>query len=228
MSKDTSAGRCNACGNVFDKASMTRHLKSCLGTQAIATEPPARIGSLKTLHLLAEGHYASGYWLHLDVPAGATLEALDRFLRRTWLECCGHMSAFTIEDVRYSVSPSGGPFFGEPRESSMKKKLCDVLSHGLAFLHEYDFGTTTVLKLKVIAERKRAGNSTNIEILARNDPPAIKCESCGKLAAQVCSQCLWESPAWFCEQCAEKHECGEEMLLPVVNSPRVGMCGYCG
>ena len=24
------------------------------------------------------------------------------------------------------------------------------------------------------------------------------------------------------------HECGQEMLLPVVNSPRVGVCGYVG
>lgn len=24
------------------------------------------------------------------------------------------------------------------------------------------------------------------------------------------------------------HECGEDMLLPVVNSPRVGMCDYTG
>jgi len=31
-----------------------------------------------------------------------------------------------------------------------------------------------------------------------------------------------------CEGCAGEHECGEEMLLPVVNSPRVGMCGYEG
>jgi hypothetical protein len=27
---------------------------------------------------------------------------------------------------------------------------------------------------------------------------------------------------------SEEHECGEEALLPVVNSPRMGMCGYTG
>src|SRR2546422_7216376 len=141
MSKATSAGRCNACGNVFNKASMTRHLKSCLGTQAIATKPPARTG--ESFHLLAEGHYASGYWLHLDVPAAATLETLDRFLRRTWLECCGHLSAFTIEGVSYSSSPSQETFFRQSRELGMRRKLSDVLSPSLTFLHEYDFGTTT-------------------------------------------------------------------------------------
>jgi hypothetical protein len=45
------------------------------------------------------------------------------------------------------------------------------------------------------------------------EPPLISCEVCGKPATEVC---------------AGEHECGEEMLLPVVNSPRVGMCGYTG
>jgi hypothetical protein len=32
---------------------------------------------------------------------------------------------------------------------------------------------------------------------------------------------------FFCDSCAEKHE-HEEMLLPVVNSPRMGVCAYDG
>ena len=37
-----------------------------------------------------------------------------------------------------------------------------------------------------------------------------------------------EGEGWVCDECAPKHKCGEDMLLPVVNSPRVGMCGYTG
>ena len=37
-----------------------------------------------------------------------------------------------------------------------------------------------------------------------------------------------EGGRWLCEDCAKTHECGEEMLLPVCNSPRLGVCGYCG
>ena len=33
---------------------------------------------------------------------------------------------------------------------------------------------------------------------------------------------------FLCEVHTEKHDCGEEALLPVVNSPRMGMCGYTG
>jgi hypothetical protein len=33
---------------------------------------------------------------------------------------------------------------------------------------------------------------------------------------------------FFCAKCSEEHEDGEEMMLPVVNSPRMGECGYDG
>jgi hypothetical protein len=39
---------------------------------------------------------------------------------------------------------------------------------------------------------------------------------------------LYPDEGWLCDECAVGHECGEEMLLPVVNSPRVGVCGYVG
>lgn len=44
--------------------------------------------------------------MHLEADAYATLEDLDAFLRSTWLECCGHMSAFTINKKRY-ITGSG-------------------------------------------------------------------------------------------------------------------------
>jgi hypothetical protein len=65
-----------------------------------------------------------------------------------------------------------------------------------------------------------------IRLLARNEPPDILCAQCGKLAMQVCVECEGGIP--MCDRCAAKHECGEEMLLPILNSPRTGVCGYCG
>src|SRR5471032_2915093 len=63
-----------------------------------------------------------------------------------------------------------------------------------------------------------------VELLARNDAPQIVCDECGSLAtAQICSECDSRGEGWLCEACAAKHECGEEMLLPVVNSPRAGV-----
>ena len=67
-----------------------------------------------------------------------------------------------------------------------------------------------------------------VGILARNDPPQIKCSKCDHLATRICTECIYEDAGWLCDDCAEDHKCGEEMLLPVVNSPRTGVCGYVG
>jgi hypothetical protein len=37
-----------------------------------------------------------------------------------------------------------------------------------------------------------------------------------------------EGAAFLCNACVAQHGCGEEMLRPVVNSPRMGVCGYDG
>lgn len=62
-------------------------------------------------------------------------------------------------------------------------------------------------------------------LLARNIAPPRECEKCGAPA-------VWlgvDEEGEFRELCAE---CGgeeaEEWLLPVVNSPRAGVCGYTG
>jgi hypothetical protein len=219
MARQTSQGKCNLCGKSFSKQAMTRHLDKC------KLEHMAE-GSQRVLHLQIEGRGAPEYWLHVEVPANASLQTLDRFLRDIWLECCGHLSMFTIAGQVYDVSPEPDPFSGR-KPKGMSAKLGDVLAPGLKFTHEYDFGTTTELALKVVAERQ--GAVKRIEILARNDPPMIPCAECGKPATQVCSMCVYSGPeAWLCEEHAIDHECGDDYFLPVVNSPRVGMCGYTG
>jgi hypothetical protein len=86
-------------------------------------------------HLVVSGRYAPMPWLQLEAPAQATLADLDDRLRRIWLECGGHLSAFRL----------GGRSFS---------------SSGAA--------------------------------------------------------------------CARQHARGQDLLLPIVSSPRVGMCGYSG
>ncbi len=165
--------------------------------------------------------------MHLEMPADDTLQMLDQFLRNAWLECCGHLSAFTIEGERYTVQPMNDFFLGL-REKSMNFPLSRVLNPGLKFRHEYDFGSTTELALKVVSEREGEFRGKTVQIMARNNPPEILCQLCGKPAVAICTQCVYEDEGWLCEEHAEEHECGEEMLLPVVNSPRVGVCGYTG
>jgi len=204
---------------------MTKHLASCERRESIYKTPSGngRSGKKKVFHIIVEGYNQPGYWIHLDVRADATLEDLDTFLREIWLECCGHLSAFTIQGTSYE---GGENEFIDVE--LMDVTLGKILSPGIRFRHEYDFGTTTRLALKVVSERDGELKRKGIRLLARNDPPLIICKACGETATQVCSQCIWKGGGWLCDKCARRHECGEDMFLPIVNSPRVGMCGYTG
>lgn len=234
MAKWTSKGKCNLCGESFAKAGMTKHLLTCRATHEPTLAGSGKLRQTQLFHLLVEGSELPFYWMHLEVPADATLQTLDRFLRDIWVECCGHLSAFTIEGTQYEIDTGGvdgmwPALFGSPHPTrSMNVQLKNVLEPGLQFHYEYDFGTTTYLDLKVIAVREGKARGKSVQILARNDPPPWTCEKCGQPATQVCSSCIYEGKGWLCDRCAPKHRCGEDMLLPVVNSPRVGMCGYTG
>jgi hypothetical protein len=68
-------------------------------------------------------------------------------------------------------------------------------------------------------------------LLARNMMPAAECVECGAPATFLCTECLtnYESPGVLCDEHARTHphnEYGEPLRL--VNSPRLGVCGYTG
>lgn len=220
-----SLGKCFLCGGTFAKNTIARHLKSCVPAHETARgAKPVRL-----FHIHVEGAYAPEYWMHLEMPAGTTLADLDDFLRAIWLECCDHLSAFTIKGVRYEVDTGmlDGMWFGPsfPRRT-MDHKLGTVLAPGDTFTHEYDFGTTTTLTLKVVGERQGAPPKGGVRILARNYAPFIQCDKCAEPAAYVYT--LEYPPEVYCEAHAEAHEDWDEGFLPIVNSPRVGQCGYAG
>jgi hypothetical protein len=215
MNKMKSEGVCRLCGKSFSGSSMTRHLQSCI--QKNAPEPKKTSGNIFLIKASA-----GPFWVYFEVNDSSKLEEIDHFLRNLWLECCGHMSSFTIGSVDYLSDTQ----FMDPGEKNMNITLKKVLVPGLEFRHEYDFGSTTELDLKCISIRQ--GKLDEIKILARNNMPEILCDKCGKPAVSICTECVWEDEGFLCESCAEKHECDEEMFLPVVNSPRMGVCGYDG
>jgi hypothetical protein len=228
MAKLQSRGKCNLCGGTFAKAAMSTHLKKCLKQDPSA----GSAGGTRTrlFHLVVQGKHDPFYWLHLEVPAQATLDDLDAFLRAIWLECCGHLSAFTIGQTRYTAPPPfEDPFgdFGDDEDTDIE--LGKVLRPQSSFGYEYDFGSTTELSVKVVGEREgEVDRKKPIRILARNDPPAIPCGKCGQPATVICTQHSYEPGGWLCKSCGKRHKCDEEMFLPVVNSPRTGVCGYTG
>ena len=96
--------------------------------------------------------------------------------------------------------------------------------------YEYDFGTTSELVIKVVGARQGKPTTKHpIALMARNmfEPPS--CVECEQPAEWLSAECMWEedAPSLFCATHAEEHE-HEDMLMPIVNSPRTGMCGYTG
>ena len=235
MPKIVSPGKCRRCGQLVGKPQMTSHLKKCIQRSAAARGDKI----VRCFHVLVEATYDPAYWLHLDAPADVTFAKLDRVLRDIWLECCGHMSAFRFprKNVRSTSSRDfvkwikqfeQGGFEDEleDEEQMMGERLGKRLHPGVKLEYEYDFGTTTDLTIRVLDEYASSQPKPKIRLLARNEPPEISCAQCGKPATQVCVECEGGTP--LCVSCTAKHECGEEMLLPVLNSPRFGVCGYCG
>ncbi len=336
MAKVTTQAECRFCKRKFSKSSMSRHLIACkdrlAASQALASKPGMHPAQL--FHLRVEGRDAPDYWMDIEIPTDASLYDLDNFLRDMWLECCGHLSAFTIEGREYMadepnfepmmpdfslrIMPGGdrepniatdlgltiarltgaseeaqAAFLAETEqiigdhdpdqpltdeqslqitasigrmlgmdeqminmamddikagigaddddffdEGSLDTPLSEVLKPDLKFYHEYDFGSTTRLTLRVVEQR--AGYAPDltpdivtedgeafvdlVTVLALNDPPTVTCDQCHQHdAVVICTEC----GEWLCKTCATAHE-STDMFLPVVNSPRAGVCGYDG
>lgn len=236
MPKIVSSGKCRLCGQLVGKAQMSTHLKKC--RKGGSPDPAKGVKTTRCFHLVVGATYDPAYWLHLELPAETTFGDLDRVLRDIWLECCGHMSAFRFPQQRVRpTSPrdfaqmlekfARGGFEDELKDEQqmMGERLGKRLHPGVTLDYEYDFGSTTNLSLRVLDDYDCSHPKPKIRLLARNEPPDIKCFQCGKPATQACVEC---EGAPMCDACATEHECGEEMLLPILNSPRAGVCGYCG
>ena len=211
-----SKGKCGFCNDLFSGTTVTKHLQVCTKRKEAQTKEPMK----EKIFLLRAGE--GPFWVYFEVKASSSLKEIDSFLRELWLECCGHLSAFRIQEQTYAVEPDS-----EFWDKTMGVRIANVLAPGLSFSHEYDFGTTTELNLKCLAER--TGQLKGIPVLAKNEFPSFPCHHCEKEESKkICSQCLWDKEWMFCSSCTKKHDCDEDMFLPVVNSPRMGACGYTG
>lgn len=212
--KIVTKGVCNKCKEIISIKAAKSHIAKCLD-QAVGISPDVFI--LKVLW----PHKNPIYWLYLSVPFKSRLEDLDLFLRDIWLECCSHLSQFRINHKRYTSDFEPNPYV-QFEEFPMSIRSEKVLVPGLKFMHEYDFGSTTELLLEVVGLIKGVA-SKEIRVLIQNQEPKFKCVSCGKKAELINSS----EADCFCKSCIEDDD--EELyLLPLVNSPRTGVCGYEG
>lgn len=214
-------GVCRFCLKTFSGRGIGRHLVACRAKKQQDVEDAAKGQSRTPIYHVKVSSY-SPFWLHIELPATATLTDLDSFLRDIWLECCGHLSEFRINDTAY-LAPAAMDGWWDAEAKSMDVPLQSVLRAKDRFEYEYDFGSTTYLDGQIYAVRE--GLLTDkIRILARNRMPELECTNCGAQATDICVEC-WDV---FCKPCLVEHSGGEEMALPVVNSPRMGVCGFTG
>jgi hypothetical protein len=212
--------RCTYCGHETNKAGMTRHLASCPQRKSIIAAADSKSGKPETLyHLRVQDAYGGLYWMDLEMRGAAPMEEMDRYLRAIWLECCGHMSRFSY----------GG--WGTD-EIGMSRKADRVFAPDVEITHIYDFGTSSETRIKVVAIRTgKATTPHPIALMARNLMPEAECIECGEPAKWYCEECAIkdESPGTLCDEHVEAHphdRYGEP--IEIVNSPRLGMCGYTG
>jgi hypothetical protein len=244
-----SEGKCLFCGEVFAKAGVHRHLQTHLEQKA--KENAA--GQSYLVKIEADPYYgALPYFLSLWVDGNATMKNIDDFLRNIWLECCGHLSAFTnpknrkqsshVWDIEAMKLLKRGEQKGEKYdkfmeksngEAPMSRKISEVFCKGLKLKYRYDFGSSTALLLTVLEEYPAKADKRVI-LLSRNEPLEWLCDACKKEpATQICTIHDWDEDVLFCAKCAEKHkkkceDFRDYAAMPVVNSPRMGVCVYEG
>lgn len=151
---------------------MIPHLRTCIAARL----PVGGARSGGTLLLLrAQPRGAPMYWLDLAAPGEARLRKIDGILRGLWLECCGHLSEFSLGNREVGMGARIGHAF-----SSVGSRLDYV----------YDFGSSTdlVVSLSGIIE---AHPAKDMQVVARNEPPAWACDVCGAPATVVCG------PTWL-------------------------------
>ncbi len=206
-----SKGKCLFCEDMFLQNEIGKHLAKHLLKM---TKDDA--GRSQRNYCLVEVE-TSVLFLHLLVRGDALMNDIDQFLRDIWLECCGHLSDFGHKSITIS----------------MNDRIEEIFQSRIKIYHDYDFGTTTRVFLKA-HKHYQLHLKGDIILLSRNEPLEIICASCNKYpATNICTVCWYKDNAFFCDKCTVEHAATCEDFvdyakMPVVNSPRMGECGYEG
>lgn len=114
----------------------------------------------------------------------------------------------------------------------MSRRLEQVFRPDVELTHIYDFGTSSHTLLKRVDVREGKPLSEHpIFLMARNNMPEVSCMECDKQAKWLCLECMYEydERGTLCDEHAEDHpHDAYGRPMPLVNSPRSGMCGYTG
>jgi hypothetical protein len=212
MRRATTNGICTYCNTEISKnsRSILSHFLHCHGRHVLEGT-----GSATYVLLLIQPKNSPHYWLVVKARSDVSMKTIDKFLRDIWLECCGHLSEFSYKNAKIP----------------MTRHLTQVISKDLKIDYVYDFGSSTELTLSIIQTIQDVDEG-HLLILVRNRAPEYECSSCNKRAVAICPYCIDDGEGFLCQSCSGKHRCvqeeGYDLLSPLINSPRCGVCGYTG
>eukprot|EP01114_Cavostelium_apophysatum_P013630 TRINITY_DN3341_c0_g1_i1.p1 TRINITY_DN3341_c0_g1~~TRINITY_DN3341_c0_g1_i1.p1 ORF type:complete len:272 (+),score=36.93 TRINITY_DN3341_c0_g1_i1:169-984(+) len=225
---------CEFCKETFPETEIRTHLLA-----EIPKQTQQETGSKTTYFLIKV--VGKPCYLYLLVDKKSKFIAVDSLLKDIWLECCGHLSAFSLMDG------SGRRRMLEPDEEDqiMAKPLESELQVGSSFHHIYDFGTSTetdgcVMQEIELPKPLQCVRANHCFLVARNEMKQVNCNVCknsGKKrkAEWTCYNYRCPSavgsgnrkkPCGLCDECKDAHGCEDYEIHGIANSPREGMCGY--
>jgi len=214
-----SKGNCVACGAEILKNGVAKHLGACPARRTLVLASDQNKGKPEKIwHLRVQSADADEFWIDLEMRSSATLKKLDDYLRAIWLECCGHLSEFSL----------GG--WGSAKVG-MGRKAGDVFKPGVKLTHIYDFGTSSTTLIKVVGSREgRPLTQHPIALLVRNQMPETECLKCKQPSRWLCMECMIDENMWgtLCNTHVKTHPHKDYEPVRLVNSPRLGLCGYDG
>jgi len=166
IQQDKMEGSCKYCTRPMSQRDSLQHFLECT----------PRIQAFEKIRqkLVNDWFYiraiSSAYWIDILIPQQWKLDDLDHFLRDIWLECCGHLSHFRIDNISYErFVDENWLINGEKLSPGMEISLNKVLDRTTEFSHIYDYGSTTELHLKVLDE-VRYPVKKQIFLCAQNHP----------------------------------------------------------
>lgn len=222
MPPRSSPGTCLLCKTNIGRIAMLRHSLECLKkSDWPESDEPSFVIRIEDFH-------TKMFWLLVLARHDATLSDLDQLLRDVWVECCGHLSAFNINGRIFS---SHSDYFdgAEDEESGLSVSLDEVIGPNSSFTYEYDFGSTTKLRLGVVGLSSVTPKSRPLSLIARNNRLDIPCFFCKGKGEYLVTD--WPDDPYqivICRDCTKKNvdDLEPESVIVFPNSPRAGVCGY--
>jgi hypothetical protein len=179
---------------------------------------------------------AGKYFVVLNINRESSLQDLDTFIRKLWMEeCCPderHDSSFVTDlkirskkkmtgdqRLRLLLNAQGTEYSTKDTDLSTIPLKDVVTNVGTTIKYTYDPKTPTHVFPELLAVTKGTFEVGKVEILSRNTERQMKCSICGCTAELVT-----DNSQFVCSL----HGSTEEDCSLICNSPRMGQCAYNG